>query len=410
MTSLEEGDLARVNVFKVVCENLQEIEMAFGATVGLDAIKLFGERIRRNMPQGAHLARARRSEFTIVTDNLSNKEKHAFLRSLTSSLKNSIRTNGINLHLEYRIGYTSLHEKIEDPDVFLQRARIASLYARKDHVKFREYNVLIDENTKESLSLLGELRKAIEQERLELYYQPKVLMSDHSVVGAEALARWNHSTRGIIPPGLFIPQAEQCDLIGEITKWALQNAAKQQTQWKEHEAHNQLKVAVNISVFDLVNESFPGFVKKIIDQHELDPSKLELELTESQLMENVDAAKKILNELSDASIILSIDDFGTGYSSLKYLDLLPIDYIKIDQAFVFRLIKDAGSRNIVQAAINLSHSLGIKVVAEGIEDIVTYRMLADMGCDIGQGYFISRPVPVKEFDQFSFNINAPKKA
>jgi len=277
--------------------------------------------------------------------------------------------------------------------------------AKKARRKAVVYNPDYHNISQDNLALLGELRDALLLGQLHLHYQPKVSLADSSLCGAEALMRWYHPERGMIPPGQFIPQAEQSNLINELTEWVIHSALTQQASWRRQQLHSDLKVAVNVSAHDLLTPEFSDTVLRALDFHDIDSSKLELEVTESVLMENVDTAVEVLSRLADANIVISIDDFGTGYSSLRYLDMLPTSAIKIDQSFIFRLTADSGSRHIIQAAIGMAHALGKQVIAEGVETQEAFNMLRDMGCDIAQGYFVSRPLHADEFAGFTMQAS-----
>ncbi|HKJ84164.1 MAG TPA: GGDEF domain-containing phosphodiesterase, partial [Mariprofundaceae bacterium] len=345
-----------------------------------------------------------RSEFAIVLANMPLSDAERLSNYLASILEHPFGYEGVPLNVDSTIGYLSLSENGDkDASQLLQMSELAVMNARQAH---RKVAVVHDPDhhriNRDNLALLGQLRSAVKEGDLLLHYQPKLSLVTEEVVGAEALMRWQHPERGMIPPDQFIPQAEQSSIINELTTWALNSALSQHAEWRREGQHVGLQVAVNVSASDLMASDFPGIVLGALDRHGVDYSNLELEVTESVLMEDIDRSISVLNWLSSASVIISIDDFGTGYSSLKYLDMLPATALKIDKSFTLRLLSDKRSRHITEAAIGLAHSLGMRVIAEGVENIETFSMLREMGCDIGQGYFISRPLPHDEFSGFSF--------
>ena len=241
------------------------------------------------------------------------------------------------------------------------------------------------------LALLGELRRAIESDQLFLYYQPKVDVKTRMVVGAEALLRWRHPKRGLVPPGDFIPLAEQAGIIKPLTWWVLEEAVKQCRAWDRAELG--LDVAVNLSARSLHDPQLPERITDLLAAHGVPPGRLQLEVTESAVMTDPARAAEILGHLGALGVGVSIDDFGTGYSSLTYLRNLPVSEIKIDKSFVIGMSGNGGSdKAIVRSTSDLGHSLGLAVVAEGVEDGNSFELLRSYGCDLAQGYYIARPM------------------
>jgi len=236
---------------------------------------------------------------------------------------------------------------------------------------------------------------------LSLNYQPKVDMHSGRVLGVEALMRWQHPVHGNIPPASFIPRAELSTLIEPLTDFALNSALRQMQIWREQ--GTTLSIAVNISARNLLQPNFAEQLREMLEQYRIGPDMLELEVTESALMIDFEAALGTLDRLAAMGIILSIDDFGTGYSSLQYLSKLPISLIKIDQAFVRNLPGDTGARHIVEAAVKLAHKLNLNVLAEGVENPQAYDFLRKIGCNLAQGYYIARPVAVAQFEEWYRN-------
>jgi EAL domain-containing protein (putative c-di-GMP-specific phosphodiesterase class I) len=255
---------------------------------------------------------------------------------------------------------------------------------------FAVYSPALDQHNPRRLALIGELRQAIEGNQLFLHYQPIVEFRSNLIIGIEALVRWQHPEHGFIPPDQFIGPAEQTGLIGPLTKFVLQEAATQCRMWRE--AGLSLRMSVNLSARNLQDHQFPDQVAEIINTCGIQPACLEFEITESAIMMNQASAIAILTRFKTMGIELAIDDFGTGYTSLGQLKKLPVQTIKIDKSFVLGMLAHDNDHAIVRSIIDLGHDLGLKVVAEGVENQAIWEQLAILGCDIAQGYHIGRPM------------------
>jgi len=286
----------------------------------------------------------------------------------------------------------------EEPEVYLRKAEAALTMAYKQELDSVSYTSDILSAIKENLSMLGELKGALSEGQLSLYYQPKIVIETGEVHGAEALIRWHHPERGEILPDVFIPRAEQSTLIDLLTEFSLEQAIDQIKRWQEKGIH--VPVAVNIPPQNLIKPGFSKMVLKDLNHYDISSNMLELEITERGLMLDMERTIEELNQLVGAQLIISIDDFGTGYSSLQYLHRLPVSLIKIDQSFILKLPNDKGAANIVEAAVTLAHKMGIKVLAEGVENQQICDYLAKIGCDLAQGFLFSRPIPAEEFEKW----------
>jgi EAL domain-containing protein (putative c-di-GMP-specific phosphodiesterase class I) len=240
------------------------------------------------------------------------------------------------------------------------------------------------------LSLLGELRQAVEGRQLRLYYQPKVSLTSGNVSAVEALVRWIHPERGMVSPAEFIPFAEHTGYIKVLTRWVLEEAVRQCAEWLS--TGMRLEISVNISARDLMSRELPDLVRGLLFTYRVPPTLLCLEITESGFMEDPVFARTVLEQLSGLGIKLSIDDYGTGYSSLSYIMQLPVQELKIDRSFIASMVANADISTIVRSTIELGHNLGLKVVAEGVESIEDWNLLARLGCDDAQGFYMSPPI------------------
>jgi EAL domain-containing protein (putative c-di-GMP-specific phosphodiesterase class I) len=281
----------------------------------------------------------------------------------------------------------------------MQRADVAMYRAKAGHgngVAF--YEAISDENTPRRLTLGSDLRAAIAEGQLSLVFQPQVRLSDGLMLGAEALVRWRHPTLGQIMPDEFISLAERTGAINDLTERVLADALDQAKIWRD--AGREWNVAVNIATRNLLENDFVGIVERLLQAKGVDPSALILEITETSMMSDTSKTVDVLEGLAALGITLSVDDFGTGYSSLSYLQQLPVKEVKIDKMFVSRMVSDPGADAIVRSVLDLARNLNLKTVAEGVEDAETLEQLRGLGCDIAQGYFLSRPVTANELEDW----------
>ena len=288
-----------------------------------------------------------------------------------------------------------------DAETLISRAEVAMYSAKRKTAAALVYDASNDVGSALTLSLLSELRRALEQDELRLFLQPKVALvgpQKGRIVGAEALVRWMHPTRGMVPPMHFIPFAEQTGFVRQLTMWMLEATAK---QWPELEALGLQRVSVNLSTRDLMDQELPAKLQRLLQRHPMPPQALCLEITESAIMDEPQRAEATLNQLSAIGFKLSIDDFGTGYSSLAYLKRLPVDELKIDRSFVMAMETDEDDAKIVRSTVDLAHNLGLSVVAEGVENEAALTRLAGLQCDEAQGYHMSRPIPAAEMAAFA---------
>ncbi|CAM2070712.1 EAL domain-containing protein [Sulfidibacter corallicola] len=278
-----------------------------------------------------------------------------------------------------------------DPDLLMKNVERAMYHAKelgKNNYQF--YSPALDKSAEERLALESHLRKALEKEELLLYFQPQMELATHRIIGAEALIRWNHQEKGMISPGHFIPLAEENGLILPIGAWAIQKACEINKTWQQA-GYPPITMAVNLSGRQFLHQPIVEIIAQALKDTGLDPQYLEVEITESLMMVNVDESIEILKRLRNMGVKIAIDDFGTGYSSLAYLTKFPIDILKIDSSFVFRILESEGALAITSAIVAMSQRLGLKVIAEGVEKTAHLRLLKDMGCDIIQGYLLARP-------------------
>jgi EAL domain-containing protein (putative c-di-GMP-specific phosphodiesterase class I) len=286
----------------------------------------------------------------------------------------------------------------EDPHSLLRSADVAMYAAKEAQVQYKIYASALDRHSLRRLSVLSEFRNALEAGEIEVFYQPIMRMDGTRVHGAEGLVRWQHPELGLLPPSDFIPVVEQTALIGSLTRYVLERSVADCARWRRE--GQDLTVSVNLSVRNLLDPELPSVIGELLERYDLAPEALQLEITESMLMSDPDRSLITLTALNQLGVGLSVDDYGTGYSSLANLRRLPIDELKLDRSFVSPMLSDENDLIIVRSTINLGHDLGLIVVAEGIEDEATLVRLRDLGCDLAQGYYFSKPLPSHEFDAF----------
>jgi diguanylate cyclase len=279
-------------------------------------------------------------------------------------------------------------------DALLRRADVAMYSAKREGSGCAVYAGEMDQHNPLRLTLIGDLRQAITAGDLSLVFQPKLDIATGVVHGAEALARWHHPGHGSVPPSQFIELAEHSGLIKPLTLWVLENAIAQAMHWQARGLN--LNVAVNLSAQNLHDPQLVSRLEHVLESRGAGPSTLAVEITETSIMRNPDFAMEIVTRLHELGVWIAIDDFGTGYSSLGYLKRLPVDEIKIDRSFVLDMTRNENDAFIVGAVIDLSHKLGVRVVAEGVENRETLTLLRDLGCDSAQGFYVSKPLPANE--------------
>jgi len=297
------------------------------------------------------------------------------------------------------IGLACWPQHAGDADLLLNRAEIAMYGAKRRTTGALMYDPAIDAASAQTLSLLTELRHAVVSGQLRLYLQPKLALDSGLVVGAEALVRWLHPQRGLVPPMQFIPFAEQTGFIRTLTLWVFEEAAR---HWQMlHAEGMKLTLSVNLSTRDLLDPELPHKFDALLQKHHVPAEAFCLEITESSIMDDPQRAQATLDRLSTLGFKLSIDDFGTGYSSLAYLKRLPVDELKIDKSFVISMETDADDAAIVRSTIDLAHNLGLSVVAEGVENAAVWDMLRGLSCDQAQGFHMGRPMVATDFAKWS---------
>jgi diguanylate cyclase (GGDEF)-like protein/PAS domain S-box-containing protein len=382
-------------------DHFKNINDSLGHDIGDELLKRVAERLKSCLRRTDTLARQGGDEFiALVTDIGSETEASFVAEKMISSCADGFEINGHLLHVTPSIGISMCPDD-GNTQVQLMRNADLAMYRAKDsgRNRFAFYEEQMNRKAVERLRLENDLRSAIEQQQLMLYYQPKVACVDNTVVGMEALLRWKHPEFGFISPAVFIPVAEQTGQINEIGDWVLRQTVLQQRMWQSR-GLNIVPIAVNLSVAQFQQSDLVERVARIVREGGLDTRYIELELTESMLMVSGIDQNSVLDQLNAAGFNLSLDDFGTGYSSLSRLKMLPMASLKIDQSFVRDIATDPNDRSIVSATAALAHALGMKVIAEGVEQPGQLAFIQSLQCEEYQGYLFSPPVPADEAVRF----------
>jgi diguanylate cyclase (GGDEF)-like protein len=379
-------------------ERLSEINDTLGFSQGDQMLQEFGTRLRATVSDASAIARLRGDEFAVLLAQSGREAASAMVHRLEDMLRKPFPLGDIQLDLSAKTGIVlfpehghTVHDLLRNMDVAVRQTKALG----HNHAI---YDPDTQQDRPQRLNMAGELRQAIEGGELLLYLQPKVEMASGRVLGSEALVRWQHPTRGLVPPMHFIELAEHTGLIKPLTDWVIEAAMRLIKDW-QGQPHG-LPIAVNLSAKNLQDEGMLSRLRLLQTGWGIPPGMLEAEITETAIMGDTRLALRVMNQLRDDGVRLYIDDFGTGYSSLAYLQKLPVHCIKIDQSFVRDIAHNKDSALIVKSTIDLAHDLGRKAVAEGIETQADWDVLEKFGCDVAQGYFIARPMPSEQFPQW----------
>ncbi|MFD0145241.1 MULTISPECIES: putative bifunctional diguanylate cyclase/phosphodiesterase [unclassified Streptomyces] len=395
-TALEEaeGEGARSALVLIDLDRFRSVNDTLGHLAGDRLLLQIAERLKLALPRGAEAARLGGDEFAVLlptADSTTSAQRVA--RHLVAELSSPLDLDGLTLVLEASAGVAVFPDHALDAEGLLRRADVAMYQAKRDRTGVEVYESKRDSNTPDRLGLLGDLRRALDAGDVELHYQPKVRF-DGQVAGLEALVRWVHPERGRVPPDEFIAIAESSGLMPHLTEYVLETALAQVARWRAQGLN--VPVAVNVSPRDVHTPGFAGAVAARLARHGVPAGALQLEITEHVLLEDPQRAADTMAGLTGHGVKMSLDDFGTGYSSLVHLRRLPVSELKIDRSFVARLAVDAEDAEIVRCTLDLAHSLGLLVVAEGVEDDETWERLRDLGCDAVQGWLVAAAMPPGE--------------
>ena len=394
--ALNGADGAPIAVAVINLDRFRRINEHLGYSVGDAVLTKMAARLLAVPSVNAAVARLAADQFAAFAQLRDAQGLQAWGTSLIMALADPVFVEAQPIDITATLGLALAVDGSKSPDEMMRCADLALEHARREKRALAIYEDALKPAARDQLSLLGELRHAVEHDELRLFYQPKIELPTGRVAGAEVLLRWQHPTRGLLYPVDFIPFAEQTGFIRRLTRWTLDHAIAQGARWRN--SGSALALAVNISADDIGDVRLDSRIACLLTRHQLPPQLLTVELTESGFIEDPTRALRMLDAISALGVSLSIDDFGTGYSSLSHLARMPVHEVKIDRSFVQGLESDPEFAPVVRSAIDMGHGLGLKVVAEGIETEAAAARLREFGCDVGQGYLYAKPMPLEAFE------------
>ncbi len=377
-------------------DRFKEINDTLGHFAGDRLLKQVALRLTGVVRNSDTLARMGGDEFAILLPLIDGVQGlQVFIKRVTKALIPPFTLEGMTLDIQASMGIALCPEHGKDVDTLTQRAEVAMYAAKQQKNGHAVYSPILDRFSPRRLTLMGELRQALREEELILYFQPKIDLRSKKVDKAEVLIRWQHPQHGLLKPEEFINLAERTGLIKDITKWMLDESIKQILRWQKKDLF--VSLAVNLAPSCLLSHDLPEIITGILGSHNLQGSILTIEITETSIIQEPDLAYEILHRLKELGADISIDDFGTGYSSLAHLKKLPVSELKIDRSFVMDMLENEDDEIIVKSIIDLAHNLGLTVVAEGVESKEVARRLQELQCDLLQGFYFSEPLPADQF-------------
>jgi diguanylate cyclase (GGDEF)-like protein len=381
--------------------NLRDINTSLGHQVGEDVLREVARRLQQNAARDDIVARIGETQFLVISSGCSAERSLLYAEQLGAVIRSGFHLVGVSLDLRLVCGVCLFPSHGNRADELLQRVEVALDDADETHARVVMYQPGQDQEHRRRLTLVTDLRAAIDQDQLSLVYQPKVTMASRSVRSLEALVRWTHPQLGRVSPGEFVPLAESTGSSRALTNWVLGAAIRQMGEWRRQGL--ELELAVNLSAPDILDPDLSDAILGLLRRERVEPTALMLEITESAVMRDPQVAARNMQLLRIAGVRFSIDDFGTGHSSLSQLSVLPVDELKIDRSFIAQGGNSAVT--IITSTIELGHSMGLKVVAEGVEDAPAWNLLRRLGCDFAQGYLISPPLPACEVPEYVRKAN-----
>jgi len=382
-------------------QRFRKIQSSLGHEIGDTVLQQVAQRMSSALDDAHVLARLEGDQFMIVAPNTDCAKAKDLALKLAAALDTPLNVQSVNVTLDVCIGICISPEHGRLPDELIRRAAVAKNDAQQSQKRIHVYQNGREARHVRQISILGDLRRAVTENELKIYLQPKLELSDTRVSGAEALLRWEHPELGQITPQEFIPLAESAGSISIVSEWVITQVVQQIAAWEKMAI--DLPIAINMSRRDLLDTDLPRFIQSRLDAYKVKPSSLVLEITEEAVVQDIERAAAVLYELRDMGLSISMDDFGMGYSSLGHLQRLPVDELKIDRAFVANLPDERQNAAIVRSIIKLAHDLALEVVAEGVETTAALRWLREAGCERAQGYYLGKPMAIREFERWYFD-------
>jgi diguanylate cyclase len=388
---------SKFTIFVLDLDRFKEINNTLGHFNGDLLLKQVASRLTGIVRDSDTLARIGGDEYGMLFPAIKDKEDiQVVAEKIVNAFNPAFVLEGMNLDVRASTGAVIFPEHGEDADTLLQRVDVAMYMAKQENKSFVIYDPEMDKNSPYRLTLMSELKKAIMDDDLVLYYQPKIDAMENRLIGVESLVRWRHKIHGLIMPEEFIGLAERTGLIEQLTRWVMGRAFQQALIW--HKSGINTGMSLNLSTKNLLDPELPDIIAGLLASYPVPPESMVFEITETSIMADPDRAREVLSRINQMGVNFSIDDFGTGYSSLSYLTKLPVREIKIDKSFIADMLENANNLIIVRTTIDMAHNLGLKVTAEGVENEETYEKLKSLGCDAVQGYYFSEPVDANHFE------------
>jgi diguanylate cyclase (GGDEF)-like protein len=390
------GGTATIIVMDI--DRFKAVNDTLGHGVGDHVLREVAQRLRKFTADDGTVARLGGDEFAILFNTGAANSTLRKAQQLYELFDEPIPYQEQRLDVRASMGVATYPDHGSDASMLLRHADIAMYVAKRSKSGYALYDPQHDTHRQEHLTMLGDLRRAVENDELQLYFQPKISIATDEIGEVEALLRWQHPTRGFVPPAEFIPFAEQTGYIKVLTQWVLKEVVRQAGEWLQFGM--PLRVSINVSTRDLLDRDLLTTLSDLLAKYQTPADLICVEITESGVMEDPGAARKMMQQLHRLGVHLSIDDYGTGYSSLSYIAQLPVDELKIDRSFVANLATDSVSAAIVRSTIELGHNLGLKVVAEGVENLEAFNALKELNCDSVQGFYFSKPVTASKLESW----------
>ncbi|MBU6954020.1 bifunctional diguanylate cyclase/phosphodiesterase [Hahella sp. HN01] len=379
-------------------DQFKEINDTLGHSYGDEILKKISRRWRDALPSSHILARTGGDEFVVWTANLKTDNAAKIAAPLIEACERPFEVSGMLLNVDVSIGAAYFPKDGDTIEELMKNADIAMYHAKRKRSRLEMYAAADNPYTEIRVRLAGEVTQALSEEQFVLHYQPKVHLQTCQVTGAEALVRWNHPREGLIYPGAFIELIEHSDYIHAFSRYVLSHAIQQIQKWRDQGL--EVSVAVNLSPYNLLDRSMTAFIREQLDHYGVTPEMLEIELTETATMIDIQTTQAVFKSFRELGVKLSLDDFGVGMSSLSYIKNLELDCIKLDRSFVLNMLSDPCDKAIVQTMLDLCANLGYQAVAEGVETQELADLLTNLGCAYGQGYFFAKPMPADQFVRF----------
>ncbi len=395
---IQEGYTKQLMITLVNIDRFPQINHALGHRVADRLLHHVGARLSSVFSDAKMIGKMSGNAFGVLFLDRSPAEAEEVANTILNLFENPFSVYTVTIDLSGHVGFSFYPEDGNEADTLIQKADVAVFEARHQADHYALYDAQSDPHQFNKLSLMSELREGLQQDQLEVYYQPKIDLKSEHVSQVEALIRWHHPYKGFMSPNLFIPMAEETGHIKKLTFWILNKVFAQSAAWQSKGIN--LKISINFSVKDLLNKYLLNYVTTLMEKYKINPGNIIFEITESAFMQDPDNALEAIKNLHTLGFHFSIDDFGTGYSSMSYLKKLPVSELKIDMEFIKDIATNERDAQIVKSTIKLGHSLDLTIVAEGVEDEASLNILKSFGCDVGQGYYFAKPLPIKELEDW----------